>query len=177
MHDTTVRLLSLLLVLVTTIQFYFWIYRFGKLAKADILAPVASGPAVSVIICARNAAVQLYNNLPHILSQVYRPFEVIVVNDNSTDDTKSLLRSLCQTYPYLRICEMPKGMHGKKVALVHGVKAASHDLIAFTDADCKPASDQWLSHMMAPFSAGLDVSLGVGPGDLCHGFINAFSRF
>ncbi|NND07583.1 MAG: glycosyltransferase [Saprospiraceae bacterium] len=177
MHDTTVRLLSILLVFVTTAQLYFWLYSFGKLNKAKVLAPIVSGPAVSVIICARNAAAHLRSNLPHILGQAYRRFEVIVVDDNSTDETPSLLLDLCKTYPHLRIEKTPKGLSGKKAALVHGVKVASYDLIALTDADCKPASDQWLAHMMAPIFTGYSVSLGVGPFFQQPGFINAFSRF
>ena len=44
-------------------------------------------PAVSVVLCVRNEAKNISKNLPHILNQKYRLFEVVVVNDNSTDET------------------------------------------------------------------------------------------
>lgn len=177
MHVTIVCLVSFLLVLMTAVQLYFWLYRFDTLVHAKVMTPVVSGPPVSVIICARNEAHCLKHNLPLILSQRYHPFEVIVINDGSTDDTATILASFGKTYAHLKTEETTMGKCGKKAALSLGATIATHDIFAFTDGDCKPSSDQWLASMMAPFSSGYDVALGPAPFTVKPGFVNAFSRF
>jgi biofilm PGA synthesis N-glycosyltransferase PgaC len=81
---------------------------------------------------------------------------VIVVNDSSTDGTEELLAELSVTYKHLRYTSIPvneKFLHGKKLALTIGLKAARHDHVVLTDADCYPLSDQWLQ-IMPPTSRG-----------------------
>src|SRR5690606_5192496 len=125
-----------------------------------------SSDLLSVIICARNEEENLRQNLPHILSQDYPAFEVILVNDFSEDETKWLLRDLCVQHSNLKVVEIAEHVrlkHGKKFAVTLGIKAAQYEHLVFTDADCIPQSDQWLRHMGASFNGGEEIVLGYSP--------------
>lgn len=167
--------------LLLIIQLYY-LMVYSRLARYRI--PVSQDgterPPVSVIICARNEEDNLRKNLPHILNQDYPEFEVILVNDGSEDDTKWLLKELCQEHPRLRVIEIDEKVHrqhGKKFAVTLGVKGARYEHLILTDADCVPATDQWLKHMAEAFTEGKEIVLGYSPYVRKPGFLNALIRF
>lgn len=139
----------------------------------------------SVIICAKNEELNLQKNLPTVLQQRYgsaqQPaYEVIVVNDNSEDDTKYYLRSIEPGYSHYRHIELKqaaKFIPGKKYPLSIGIKGAQHEHILLTDADCKPASVNWLSIMSRGFSNGKEIVLGYGAYHKKPGFLNKVIRY
>jgi chlorobactene glucosyltransferase len=99
-------------------------------------APVASGRLVSVIVPARNEAVTIETVVGSILASAYRPLELIVVNDQSTDHTSEILERLSD--PRLRVLQgepLPQGWYGKAWACHQGYRAARGDILLFTDAD------------------------------------------
>lgn len=105
-------------------------------------------PKISIVIAAHDSAVYLQKNLPYFLSQVYYPgFEVIVVDESSTDNTNDVLTLLKTKYANLYTTFIPtssKYLSRRKLALTIGVKAAHNEWIIFSDADCRPNSDNWL---------------------------------
>lgn len=183
----TVNLSVLALVLLGTfifcflVQLYFSLFVHLKLARFPVneLEPTASGP-LTVIICARNEAANLQANLPAILSQYYPEYEVVVVNDRSWDGTKDVLRAFEAEYLNLRVVTVPesaKYIAGKKFAVTMGIKAAKHEWLVFTDADCKPESAQWLSGMQRPGDPAKEIVLGYSPYTRTKGLLNALIRF
>ena len=135
---------------------------------------------ISVIISARNEANNLPRFLPAILNQDYPNFEVVVVNDCSVDDTPHILQELSKNYPHLKlvtVIEHPRFKTGKKFALTMGIKAAANEHLLFTDADCTPASSQWIARMAANFTGSTEIVLGYSPYIKASGFLNAFTRF
>lgn len=119
---------------------------------------------VSIIICAHNEARNLSQNLPLVLSQKYDSYEVLAVNDHSTDDSLIILNELSSYNPKLRVLDFTKPKHsrGKKEALLFGIENAAHEHLLFTDADCKPASENWLGEIISGFSEK-EIVLGVSP--------------
>ena len=137
-------------------------------------------PAISVIICARNEEDNLFKYLPSILTQNYPEFEVIVVNDQSQDDSGHIIKAYQKEYPNLRLVELEKNKHrkfGKKIPLTVGIKGAKHDLILLTDADCKPNSKNWLREMAASYTSTKQIVLGYGPLYKHKGWLNKLIRF
>lgn len=138
-------------------------------------------PDISVIICAKNESVNLTHNLPYILNQNYPGnFEVIVVNDSSTDDTEYILLNLKKKYNklnYVKTNSYNKILKGKKLALSIGIKAAKYDRFIMTDADCIPAGNEWLKLMSQGFANNKQIVLGVGLYKPSSGFINAWQRY
>jgi len=93
-------------------------------------------PWVSVLIPARNEQ----DTLPHLLQalgqQSFRPLEIIVIDDHSSDRTASVAINAGVTL--LRAPPLPQGWCGKTWALHHGVLASSGDVLVFLDADTEP---------------------------------------
>lgn len=120
-------------------------------------------PPLSVVICARNESENLSRNLPAILKQDYPDFEVIVINDGSTDESEDLLSELEEEYPNLYHSFTPDSaryISRKKLALTLGIKASKYDWLVFTEADCTPVSDKWLRRIARNFTPSTDIVLG-----------------
>lgn len=132
-------------------------------------------PPVSVVICAKDEIENLRKNLPFILNQEYPDFEVIVVNDGSTDDTEDFLRHMKKEFPRLRSTFVPVGatnLSTKKLALTLGIKAAKNEWVLFTDADCMPEDKCWIERMARNFGPGTEFVLGYGAYFRKKGFLN-----
>jgi len=135
---------------------------------------------VTVIICAKNEASNLVQFLPKILEQDYPEFEVVVVNDCSEDDTETVLAVLKQKYTNLRYTTIEpdnKFIHGKKLAITIGLKSAQYNRVLFTDADCYPASNQWIREMNLGYSEQTKLVLGYGAYQTGKTFLNRIVRF
>jgi poly-beta-1,6-N-acetyl-D-glucosamine synthase len=158
--------------------YYLWFYLAPALLKPA--EKKESREPVSVIICARNEAENLASFLPSILEQDYPSFEVIVVNDCSEDNSDDVLGSLLQRYPNLRVSSInkdPKFTHSKKFAQFIGIKAATNDILIFTDADCQPESDKWLDQMASNFDNKTNFVLGYGGYLPEKGLLNKYIRY
>lgn len=171
----------LTLVFFASIQLFYVAIVFGRLAfyKEEEKKPNAQ-PPISIIIAARNESDNLYDNLPYILTQDYPEFEVIIVNNQSIDDSSWLLKALCLQHKNLRVVEIAKNKHllpGKKLPITLGVKGAKYENMVFTDADCRPASNKWLSIMAASFSDKKQIVLGYAPYYKSKGIINKIIRY
>jgi glycosyltransferase involved in cell wall biosynthesis len=124
----------------------------------------AERPRVSVIIPAYNAARTIEQTLVSVFSQTFREFEVIVVDDGSTDDTPSILARRPDRLRVLR-----KGNEGRPAAARNlGVKAARGEYLAFLDAD-----DTWHADKLALQVAALDRDPAVGLVYTADATINA----
>jgi biofilm PGA synthesis N-glycosyltransferase PgaC len=137
-------------------------------------------PPVSIVICARNEDDHLPEFLPKICTQDYPEFEVIVVNDCSTDNTESVIDEFAKVFPNLKKVNIKEDgyyKHGKKFALLVGIKGAQHNHLMLTDADCYPSSDQWLKEMGSKFTNEKEVILGYGAYEKQPGFLNRLIRF
>ena len=120
-------------------------------------------PPVSVIICAREESENLRRNLAAVLEQDYPQFEVIVINDGDTDESEDYLTLLEEKYPHLYHSFVPDSsryISRKKLAATLGVKASKYDWLVFTEADCRPQSDQWLRLLARNFTSRTQVVLG-----------------
>lgn len=165
-------------VIATIIQLGFWLGIFGKLVtykfeeKSDNLQP-----PVSIIICARNEEKNLLKNLPRFLNQNYRSFEIIVVNDNSIDLTREVVLNFKLKNANLHLIDNESSLPGKKAALTKGIEAARFDIIAVSDADCCPASLDWLATMQSAIRNDAKIVLGYSPYYVENGFLNLFIRY
>ena len=152
--------------------------RFAGYTPLDELLPV--NIPISVIISARNEAKNLQQFLPFILGQNYPDFVVVVINDCSHDSSDTVLEVFEERYPNLKIVtitEHDRFKTGKKFALTLGIKAAKNEHLLFTDADCMPASVNWITRMAANFTTPAQIVLGYAPYNKTKNFLNPFIRF
>lgn len=164
--------LASILFLVQTycyIAYYYSPVRQEKARKKGETACSDIQPPVSIIIYAKNDAEYLNRYLPVVLEQQYPDYEVIVVNDGSTDDTKDVLSQLEYTYPHLYQTYIPddaRNLSRRKLALTIGMKAAKHEIVLLTDANCIPQSEKWIAAMVRNFTPETDIVLG-------HSFVSS----
>ncbi|SDC18205.1 Glycosyltransferase, catalytic subunit of cellulose synthase and poly-beta-1,6-N-acetylglucosamine synthase [Williamwhitmania taraxaci] len=148
------------------IQLFYYLFFYARVAVKR--QPQHSRPdqePVSIVICARNEEENLRKNLPLIMEQAYPEYEVVVVNDCSEDGTADILSNFQKQYNNLRVTTVKvdeKFTHGKKLALTIGIKAAQHEFLLLTDADCYPNSTSWLHLMQENFIPTCNVTIGYG---------------
>jgi glycosyltransferase involved in cell wall biosynthesis len=132
-----------------------------------------------VIVCAHDEEENLRALIPILLTQNHSNYEVIIVDDRSNDGTYDLLLKLTAENPKLRMVvvrDLPRHMTGKKFAITMGIKAAKHDWVLFTDADCRPGAN-WIDGMSEHFTDDKNIVLGFSPYEKHQGILNAFIRF
>ena len=171
-----------LFCLICFIQLIYYIWFFLRLAFFRKPSKDKSQQhPVSVIICARDEAANLAENLPGALSQTYpSTHEVIVVNHNSQDDTRYLLEEFKKTFKGLHIVNLEyeaKGIPGKKYPLSMGIREARHEVLVLTDSDCIPASEFWVEKMQDGYLDGTQIVLGYSPYKKKPGLLNKLIRF
>ncbi|MBB3186341.1 glycosyltransferase [Microbacter margulisiae] len=165
------KILLTALVITFGVQLYYYLYHFNSVLRykrnlrKGIVPFLETTPPVSVIICAKNESEHLREFLPSVLEQDYPQYEVIVINDGSTDATEELLREMSKQYPHLYRTFVPDSANvisTKKLGITIGIKAAKYDLLLFTDADCKPTDKQWIRNMSRNFTQGTELVIGYG---------------
>lgn len=169
-------------IAVTAIQLFYYSYFFSRVAffKTNPKSQTQQHP-VSVIICARDEDENLARNLPGVLVQQYSSSsEVVVVNDNSVDDSKYILQELKKTFRSLNVVELTqeaKLISGKKYPLSVGIREAKYEVLLLTDADCVPASEQWIQKMQDGYDKDIEIVLGYGAYHKKKGLLNKLIRF
>ena len=167
------------LVATTAIQliYFFCFSSILFLKKEDQLT--AEIP-ISVIICAKNEAKNLKEFLPSIISQKYSNFEIVLINDASSDSTLEVMNSFKKKYANIKIVNVQNNeafWGNKKYALTLGIKASKNEHLLFTDADCKPVSMFWIQNIAQKFSAKKSIILGYGKYKATKTFVNILVRF
>lgn len=177
MTDLNIYLLATI-GLAFAFQTFYWLFFMFRIRKHPERSTKCQ--PLSIIICAKNEAENLSQLIPLLYKQDYRDFQVVVVDDCSTDDTTMILASLKQKYPDLYYTSIPtdgKFHHGKKLAITVGIKAAQHERMVFIDADCCPCSNRWLRELSDSYIDGKEMVIGYGKYGKERGFLNFFIRF
>jgi glycosyltransferase involved in cell wall biosynthesis len=167
---------------VTAIQVFYYTWFFSRIAFYKLKTKTQSQQhPVSIIVCARDEDENLARNLPGVLVQSYpSTYEVVVVNDNSVDDSKYILQELKKTFKSLNVVELTqeaKLISGKKYPLSVGIREGKHEILLLTDADCVPASEHWVEKMQNGYDKNIEIVLGYGAYHKRKGLLNKLIRF
>src|SRR5882724_10308284 len=122
-----------------------WLVPFASLARLGRNQPNLSdvdpvqGTPVSIVIPARNESDTIETVVRSILATTYHPFELLVVDDRSTDDTAVIVERLAadSRVRLVRGTELPEGWYGKPWACLQGYREARGQLLLSTDADTR----------------------------------------
>jgi glycosyltransferase involved in cell wall biosynthesis len=151
--------------IIVSIQAVYYVFVLSKFTFSHTIETEPKNIPVSVVICAKNEAENLKQYLPLVIDQAYQNFEIVLVDDNSSDDTLQIMESFAEKNNNIKIVKVKpidKFWGNKKYALTLGIKAASNNFLLFTDADCQPISKDWIKHMAAHFSSSKSLVLGYG---------------
>lgn len=136
-------------------------------------------PPVSLIVVGKNERENWPTLLTSLCKQDHPNFEIVVVNDRSTDDSLDVIESVMKLDARVRLVDVKPTdafVSGKKYALTLGIKAARHEHLVFTDADCFPDSNSWVKSMAQGFQHG-HIVLGYGDYIKEKGFLNVLIRW
>lgn len=165
-----------------SIQILYYIIIFSRflLEKSNEIHSNSNTKGVSIVVCAWNEFDNLTDLLPILANQKYPDFEVIIVDDRSTDGSGEFLKHEVLNYPNFKlvtITETPEHLASKKYALSLGIKVATKEVILLSDSDCRPASDLWINGMVNQLGFDKQFVLGFSPYTKEAGFLNSFIRF
>ena len=167
---------------IIAIQLFYYLFFFLRLAiyKKPKKTVNVEHP-ISVVICARDEAENLANFLPGVLVQQYSTtHEIVLVNDNSEDESRYLLEEFRKSFKNLNVVTLSqdaKMINGKKFPLSMGIKSAKYETLLLTDADCVPASENWMQLMQDGYDDDIEIVLGYSAYKKKPGFLNKLIRF
>lgn len=153
--QTVITIAMLILCLYPITGAFFWFfgalsYRFLRPNSEDndwqVLAP-KDQPMITIMIPAHNEEVMIESTITYLFEQLnYTNFEILVMNDGSTDETATIIKRLEQRFPRLRMIEIVKNK-GKAHAFNIGMYFAKGDYILSNDADTIPEPDALMKYM------------------------------
>jgi len=158
---------------------YFILFSRFTFLHPKTKKPNTSFP-VSVIVCAKNEAENLKKNIPLWLEQDYPNYELILIDDASSDDTREVIESFAKNNDKVHTVLIENNetfWSNKKYSMTLGIKRALNKRMLFTDADCRPASRNWIRHMTASLDKEKQLVLGYGAYEHRKGLLNAIIRF
>jgi glycosyltransferase involved in cell wall biosynthesis len=169
------------LVAVVLFQLIYYIFIFGKFGFTKPAILTNKNIPISVIVCAKNEAENIKKFVPLLLDQEYPTFELVLIDNASSDETRDLFEAFEKQYSNVKLVKVDNNeafWGNKKYALTLGIKAAKYDYLLFTDADCYPTSRQWISLMGANFTLKKTIVLGYGAYEkIKNSFLNKIIRF
>lgn len=165
---------------VAAIQVVYYLGIFSKFAFSKPQHGTPKKIPVSVIVCGKNEAAKIREFLPRLIAQDYPEFELVLIDDASTDETLQLFEDYARDHANIKLVKVENNeafWGNKKFALTLGIKAAKYEYLLFTDADCYPVSDQWIKEMSSHFTPQKTIVLGYGAYDKLPGFLNKIIRY
>jgi glycosyltransferase involved in cell wall biosynthesis len=170
---------SFALLCVATVLFGWAHHRISRLADVVRLAPREPRPRVSIVAPALNEERNIEAAIRSLARQDYPDYEIVVVDDRSTDSTPRILARLAAELPRLTVVtvrELPSGWLGKNHANHVGARAATGELLLFTDADVVMAPSA-LDRAVAYFGRHRLDHLTASPETSMPGLVNQFTLY
>jgi len=154
----TIIIILIAIAYVSLISALIFGLKRGLIQKAD---NVQERIKLSVIVPFRDEEAKLPILLKALSTQTLSRefYEVIFVDDHSSDSSNSIVGLNISEFPNFRIIANPIGFNGKKAALAYGIKQAVYPVVVFTDADCVP-SEYWLDSISMSFAKGSCFLIG-----------------
>jgi chlorobactene glucosyltransferase len=137
-----------LLIAVAAYFFLFSLANHYEIWRFTLASEIFDGPLVSILIPARNEERHIERCLTSLRNQVYKNYEILVLNDNSTDHTLDILNRIAAEDSRVRVLNgkpLPDDWYGKPFALHQLTQEARGEILVFTDADTvhTPTSIAW----------------------------------
>ena len=145
--------------------------------KGYQLVKESKDPVLSIIVCAHNEEENLKELLPILSNQNYSNYELILVLDRCSDESKKVSNGFLNDHIIsIEIEQCPEGNHPKKYGITRAIEIARGDWMVLTDADCRPGPN-WLKEMAKGMGHDKDVVLGLSPYFKRQGFLNTIIQY
>lgn len=177
-------ILSLLLiafVVVVLLQFIYYLFIFGAFTFEKKSNEAPKRLPISIIVCAKNEEENIKKYFPTLTTQNYPDYEIVLIDDASSDETLELFESYEKQFANVKLVKVQNNeafWGNKKYALTLGIKAAKNEFLVFTNADCYPASKDWLLAISGQFTKDKSIILGYGGYEkVKNSLLNKIIRF
>lgn len=157
------------------VYFVFIIKGIVSGEKIEITKDFIPGHFISVVVAVRNEEHTIANLVDDLKKQTFPDalFEVIIVNEHSTDNTANVVKETIKNSSNFNYFELAEN-EGKKAALLFGYKKAKGEFILSTDADCR-MNENWISaHAFTAHHSNADLILGPVKYKNGKGFLHQF---
>ena len=170
-----------LFIAIVIVQFLYYIVIFGKFSFAKTQIGTPKRIPISVIVCAKNEQENVSKLIPLLVGQNYPQFEIVLIDDASSDNTLDIFEEFEKLHSNIKLVRVENNeafWGNKKYALTLGIKAAKNEYLLFTDADCLPASKDWITTMSSQFTVEKTIVLGYGAYEkIANSFLNKIIRY
>ena len=177
-------ILTILLIafaVIVFIQFIYYLFIFGKFSFGKKTEGTPKRLPISIIVCAKNEEENIKKYFQSLVTQNYPDYEIVLIDDASSDETLELFEAYEKQYANVKLVKVQNNeafWGNKKFALTLGIKAAKNEYLVFTDADCYPASNDWLLQISTQFTKEKTIVLGYGAYEkVKNSFLNKIIRF
>lgn len=168
-------------IFIVVVQISYYLGVFGKFAFAKAQKITPKRIPISVIVCAKNEEDNVLNFIPLLAEQNYPDYEIVLIDDASSDATLDIFEGFEKQYSNIRLVKVQNNeafWGNKKYALILGIKAAKKEYLLFTDADCYPTSKDWITAMSSQFTMQKTIVLGYGKYEkIPNSFLNKIIRY
>ena len=166
--------LSITILILVSLLLIFSLVRLNNGSKSAI-----NEVNISIVIAAKNETKNINKLIYHLRNLDYSPemYEVILVDDSSTDDTLSKMKGKTESFNNFSILSTKtQGASGKREALSLGIQNSKYPYILITDADCRPEIN-WLKSYAKKFTQGYAMLFGMAPFYQKKNLVNKISCF
>jgi len=177
----TFTILLIAFAVIVFIQFFYYIFIFGKFSFGNKTAETPKRIPISIIVCAKNEEENIKKYFQTLVSQNYPEYEIVLIDDASSDETLELFETYEKQYANVKLVKVQNNeafWGNKKFAVTLGIKAAKNEYLVFTNAECYPSSSDWLLQISSQFTKEKTIVLGYSAYEkVKNSFLNKIIRF
>lgn len=173
-------LLLYVFIAVVIVQLFYYLGVFSSFSFSKENENNPKRIPVSVIIYARNQAEVVKQLLPNLVNQNYHDYELVLVDNASSDETSDIFKEYAQMFSNIRLCLVENNetfWNNKKYAQTLAIKAAKNEYLLFIDADQTIDNEFWIMSMASNFTLNKTIVLGPSMFKKTKGFFNKIIRF
>lgn len=168
--------MPLIVIISGLINLAFWLILFSGFSRFRQYGFKSKDHKVWMVLVVRNEFHNLKNNLKVLLNQNTKAFNILIIDDGSSDGTYSWLQELKASNDHLHVKRFEHSV-GKKHALHNSIPVEEPAYLVFTDGDCACSSSEWLNLMLSAFGENHEVVLGYAPMNKKRTWISLFARY
>lgn len=167
-------------IVFTAIQIIYYLTFSSLFFKSKKTNKINTKPPISLLIFVKNSAAYLEKNLTYFLNQDYPEFEILLIDNCSSDDTDEVLEKIKTKHKKVRIINVENNESfwaNKKYTYTLAIKAAKYNHLLFSEIIAKPISKNWILEMSNQISDKKSLVLGYTKHNTSKGFMNLLIRF